>query len=396
MLDLDVVRARFPALASGFVFFDNAGGSQTLGSVADRVRDYLVTNNVQLGASYAVSRASTERVEAGVAAAAALVGASPGEVVLGSSSTQLLHNLALAMHGELRAGDEVVITSADHEANRGPWRRLAERGVVVKEWALDRDSLRLEARGLEPLLGPKTKLVAFTHVSNLLGSIHDVPALTRLAHEAGAKVVVDGVAFAPHRRVDVAAWGVDYYVLSLYKVYGPHVGLLYGKREHLERLGNLNHDFLAEEVPYKLQPGNVNFELTASLGAIVEYMDSLGGLERAFADVAAHEEALSARLLAYLTQKAGVTVHGDPTPARGRRVPTFAFSVAGREPETIVRAVDPKGIGVRHGDFYARPLARALGCGPGGVVRASAVHYNTLAEVDRLVDALDEAIDRAR
>lgn len=390
VLDLDFVRANFPALASGFVYLDNAGGSQTLASVADRVRDYLLTTNVQLGASYSVSEAAAARVAAGADGAARFMGAKPGEVVLGSSTTQLLHNLAHAMRDELREGDEVVVTSADHEANVGPWKRLAARGVVVKTWRIDRDTWRLEPRGLLPLLGPRTRLVAFTHATNLLGVLHDVPAITRVVHEHGARVCVDGVAFAPHRAIDVAAWDVDYYVFSFYKVYGPHIAALFGKRELLARLANVNHDFIAD-APYKLQPGGVNYELAHGLGGVFDYVASLG--PGAFDAIAAHEEALAARLLDYLNGKKGVRVLGERAADRARRVPTVSFAVDGREPEAVVRAIDPHGVGVRHGDFYAKGLVDDLGLADrGGVVRVSAVHYNTIDEIDRLIAALDRAL----
>lgn len=390
MLDLDFVRSQFPALASGFVYLDNAGGSQTLVGVADRVRDYLLSTNVQLGASYEISVRAGARVAAAADAAARFMGAQPGEVVLGASTTQLLHNLAYAMRDELRAGDEVVVTSADHEANVGPWRRLASRGVVVKTWRIDPETWRLEPRGLEPLLGPRTRLVAFTHATNLLGTLHDVPTLTRLAHAHGARVCVDGVAYAPHRAVEVAAWDVDYYVFSFYKVYGPHVAVLYGKRTLLERLSNVNHDFL-HEAPYKLQPGGVNFELSHGLGGVFSYIEALG--EGAFERIAAHEERLAARLLDYLSGKRSVRILGERSADRLRRVPTVSFTVEGRTPEQVVRAVDPQGVGIRHGDFYAKGLVQELGLeNRGGVVRVSAVHYNTVAELDRAIAALDQAI----
>ncbi|MBL8944433.1 MAG: cysteine desulfurase-like protein [Myxococcales bacterium] len=399
-LDLDFVRAQFPALASDTVFLENAGGSQTLAAVADRIRDYLLTTNVQLGASYAASQASTARVREAARETAAFVGASDPEcVILGPSTTQLLNNLALAMQGGLVPGDEIVVSAADHAANVGCWRRLAARGIVVKTWPIDRDTWRLEPAGLLPLLGPRTKLVAFTHVSNLLGTIHDVAGLTRLVHEHGARVVVDGVAFAPHREVEVEAWDVDYYVFSFYKVFGPHVAVLYGKRECLERLDTINHDFITE-LPYRLQPGNLNFELAHGLGGIYAYLDALGGRcpgagspkSRAFAAIAAHEERLAAPLLAALAARPGVTIFGDRRPLRDVRVPTISFAVAGRTAESIVRAVDPSGIGIRHGDFYAKALAAELGVPDREVVRVSMVHYNTPDEIERLIAVLDRVL----
>ncbi|MBS1121119.1 MAG: sufS [Deltaproteobacteria bacterium] len=390
-LDLDLVRAEFPALASGFVFLDNAGGSQTLGRVADRIRDYLLSSNVQLGASYAVSELAGERVRGAVRATATYLGTEDSsEVVIGSSTTQLLANLALAMAGDLSPGDEIIVTEADHHANIGCWQRLARSGVVIRTWPLDRETLRLEERDLLPLLNERTRLVAFPHVSNLLGTIHDVAALTRTIHAHGARVCVDGVAYAAHRRIDVRAWDVDYYVLSFYKVYGPHLAVLYGKRELLERLETINHEFVAGQLPYKLQPGNLNFELTYGAAGIYEYLDALGA--DAFDSIAAHEERLASQLLGFLGGCRGVAVHGERTGDRARRVPTISFSVAGRSPEQLVRRVDHHGIGIRHGDFYAKRLVQALGLAShGGVIRVSMVHYNTAAELDRLIAALEAA-----
>jgi cysteine desulfurase family protein (TIGR01976 family) len=387
VLDLARVRAAFPALASGFVYLDNAGGSQTLATVADRIRDYLVSTNVQLGASYATAEAAAARVQAAVRATARYIGAAdPCEVVIGSSTTQLLANLAIALERDVVPGDEIVISDADHHANVGPWQRLAERrGLVLRRWELDRETLRLEPRGLEPLLGPRTRLVAFAHVSNLLGSIHDVAGLTRLAHAYGARVCVDGVAYAPHRPIDVAAWDVDCYVFSFYKVYGPHAAVLYGKRAWLEALAGINHEFI-HEVPYKLQPGNLNFELTHGVTGAYDYLGAIG-----FDAIAAHEEQLSERLLGFLRGRRGVRIHGDPGSDRARRVPTISFTADGVAPEAIVRRVDAHGIGIRHGHFYAKGVVRTLGVPR--VVRISAVHYNTLDELDRTIAVLDAVLD---
>lgn len=396
MLDPDLVRPAFPALASGYVFLDNAGGSQTLAGVADRARDYLLTGNVQLGASYPASRAAGERVQAGVRAAAALVGTDdPCEVVIGPSTTQLVANLTRAMERGLAPGDEIVVTAADHHANIGAWHRLAHRGVVVRTWPLDPETQRLEARGLVPLLTDRTRLVAFTHASNVLGSLHDVAALTRIAHDHGARVCVDGVAYAAHRAIDVRAWDVDYYVFSFYKVYGPHLAMLYGKRALLESLDSINHEFIGDELPYKLQPGGINYELTYSLTGITDYLDGLGGKARAFDAIAAHEERLAELLLGFLRDRRGVQIHGERGADRARRVPTISFSLEGCAPEAVVNAVEAHGIGIRHGHFYSQALMRDLGLAQrGGVVRVSMAHYNTAAEIERLVTALDAALPR--
>jgi len=396
---------------------DNAGGSQCLGAVADAARDYLLQRNVQLGASYSVSVEASAAVSAGRRAVARLVGASDDrQVVLGSSTTQLLANLALAMSERLQPGDEIVVTNADHEANVGPFRRLERRGVVLREWQVRGADSRLRPEDLEPLLGNRTRLVCMTHCSNVVGSIHDVRDVARRVHAAGARLLVDGVAYAPHRRLDLRSFEADYYAFSLYKVYGPHMAALVAPVAHLEELSNINHFFLADEVPYKLQPGNVCYELVASLPAIEEYLLALGSadgatrvpsrdtdpaaatayadaLDRAFTAIAAHEAALAERLLGFLRTRSDVTLIGDPESDPSRRVPTVSFVPHAKSPDALVRAVDAHGIGIRHGDFYARRLVEALGLRErGGVVRISMVHYNTLEEVDRVVVALEHAL----
>ncbi|HEU4538761.1 MAG TPA: aminotransferase class V-fold PLP-dependent enzyme [Polyangiaceae bacterium] len=405
-LPLDFVRSHFPGLHQGWALFDNAGGSVALEGVAAAVAEHLRLSAVQVGASYELSRRAGARVAAGVASVARLAGAAESEVVIGASTTQLLQNLARALGPRLEPGDEVVVTDCDHEANRSPWRRLEARGVVVREWRLDRGSHALRLDDLAPLMSPRTRLVCFPHVSNLLGTLHPVADFARFVRERGALSCVDGVAYAPHRRLDVAALGADFYAFSLYKVYGPHLAALCLRGEHWARLDNVNHDFFGPDaVPYKLQPGGPNHELTSGLVAVEGYLLGLAAelgappdatarerLSFAFDAIAEHEEALAARFLEGLGRLRGARVWGEPGPARARRVPTFALSFEGRRSPDVVARVDEARVAIRHGDFYAPRLVEALGLGPqGGVVRASMVHYNTEAEVDRLLEALEAA-----
>ncbi|HSK80927.1 MAG TPA: cysteine desulfurase-like protein [Thermoanaerobaculia bacterium] len=406
-LDPDFVRAQFPALASEWVFLDNAGGSQVLASVADRVRDYLLSTSVQIGATYEPSRLAAERVAAAHRAGAALVNAAdPSEIVLGPSTTQLLQSLARAFREEIGPGDEIVVTHADHEANITPWLRLAEeRGATVKIWRTDPDTLDLTLSGLAPLMTERTRLVCFTHVSNVVGTVHPVAEITRFVHDRGARVCVDGVAYAPHRAVDVQAWDVDFYVFSLYKVFGPHQALLYGKRDLLLALANINHVFIGKDaLPYKLLPGNLNFELAHGLPAIVEYLEDLGTragagpdtrerIERAFDAIARHEETLIEPLLAFLRTRPEVRLLGCPEADRTRRISTISFAVEGRNSAEIPTALDLQKIGIRYGDFHARRLIQDLGLAErNGVVRISAAHYNTVGEMERVVGALEAAL----
>lgn len=406
-LDLAFVRSQFPALAGDGVFFDNAGGSQVLKRVADRISDYLLTTNVQQGASYAVAMRSGERLRAAQVEVATLVGAGrPEEVVMGPSSTLLLQLLARAMARQFRPGDEVIVTRFDHESNIGPWVGLESLGVVVKVWELDVETLALDLGALDRLITDRTRLVCVTHASNILGSVTPVAEITRLVHDRGALVCVDGVALAPHRVVEVRALDADYYVLSFYKVYGPHHAVLYGKYEHLLGLANLYHYFIPDDrIPYKLQPGNPNYELSYGCGGIAEYLGELGLLagapasaplrsriEAAFAAITRHETVLGERLLAYLRSKPGVRIIGAPR-AEPTRVPTISFVAADKDPEAIVRHIDTLGLGIRFGDFHSRRLVDQLGLSPRkGVVRVSMVHYNTLEEVDRLIRGLEDVL----
>jgi cysteine desulfurase family protein (TIGR01976 family) len=397
MTELDILSAReaFPALSSGWALFDNAGGSVAPRAVTDRVREYMTRLHVQLGATYALSAEATQKVAGGHAAGARLVNASPDEIVLGPSSTMNVYVLSQALRAGWNEGDEIVVTNLDHECNSGAWRRLEKTGITVREWCFDRESMELRLEDLEPLLNDKTRLVCFTHCSNIVGTIHDVAAITKRVHEAGARVCVDGVAYAPHRRVDVKALDVDYYFLSLYKVYGPHLGLFYGKREHLLEAQSQNHFFFGSDaIPDKLMPGAVSHELAASLPGILEYLEGRGdNLDDAFARFSVHEEEVGGRLLAYLDSRPDVHVIGQQGAGRERRVPTIAFTVDGRHASEIPKPCEEDLVALSWGDFYAARAIDALGLREqGGLVRASMVHYTSVQDVDRLIGALERVL----
>lgn len=407
-LDLDYVRRQFPALNGEWVFFDNAGGSQTLHTVVERIGEFLLGSDVQLGASYAVSRTAGERLAEARRALALLVNAQrPEEIVMGPTSTALLRNLGLAMASQLQPGDEIIVSSADHEVNISPWLDLERLGVVTKTWHFDPDSLALDLDVLAGLLSPRTRLVSVTHTSNIFGSINPIAEIARLVHAHGAKLCVDGVAYAPHRLIDVQALDVDFYVFSLYKVFGPHHAVMYGRHDHLLGLDSIYHRRIAPSaVPNKLEPGNANYELAYGCTAIVDYLKDLGGdaehandrarLAAAFDAIAAHETRLGETLLAYLRSHPRVRIIGQPTAEATSRVPTISFVVAGADSERIVRCVDEHRIGIRFGDFYSCQIVDELDLRASqGVVRVSMVHYNTVAEVQRLIPALDEAIEKS-
>jgi len=403
--DVDFARGRFPALNSEWVYFDNGGGSQILQPVVDRITEYLLTSNVQHGASYGASQLAGERLRLATDAMATLIkAADPSEIIMGPSTSALLQVLANAFAGRLGPGDRVIVTTGDHEANIGPWLGLARKGVEVAFWGADPRTGELLLDDLTPLLGPRTRLVAMTHTSNILGTINPVRAVADVVHEHGALLCLDGVGYAPHRAVDVQAMDADFYAFSFYKVFGPHHALLYGKRELLLELPGQSHFFVPEDdVPYKFQPGSVNYELSYGMLGLMDYLDELSGadgvrhnraaVENAFDAISRHEETLTVRLLDYLNAKPGVRIIGHPTADRARRVSIVSFTVEGMKSSEIVRQVDEHHIGIRFGNFYSVRLMKALGLtAEEGVVRVSMVHYNTTEEVDRLIDALDHVI----
>ena len=410
-LDLDLVRKEFPALASGTVYLDNAGGSAVLRRVADRIADYLTTTSVQLGASYADSVAAGDKVTTARRAVAELINAPhDDEVVMGGATTALMFNLTQALKYDVKPGDEIIVTETDHEAHIGGWMRLQEAGAVVRIWPINRETLALDLADLDRLIGPRTTWLAMTWASNILGTVNPVAEAAKRIHAVGGRLSVDAVAYAPHRLVDVQASGADVVTFSFYKVFGPHFAVMWIRRELLMSLASLNHFFIGKDVaPYKLQPGNVNYELSYGCIGIRDYLCAIGetvgestgargspreSMQAAFDAFEAHEDALAERLLAWLRGKPNIRIIGLPTTGGGVRVPTISFVVAGQSPEAVVRHVDGHGIGIRHGDFYAVRLIAALGLEPtGGVVRVSIAHYNTLAEIDRLIAALSEVIE---
>lgn len=404
-LDISFVRSLFPALSSQWVFFDNAGGTQTAKQVGNRINDYLYNTNVQLGASYEISQLAGERVYLAQQQWAEAINATDvSELVFGSSTTVLLQNLSRSMVQQFKSGDEVIVTNSDHEANIGPWMDMKRFGIVVKIWKVNPDTYSLELDDLGKLMTERTRLVAFTHVSNIFGTINSVKEITKFVHNHGALVCVDGVAYAPHRVIDVTNWDVDFYVFSLYKVYGPHYSILYGKKKYLQELDGINHFFIGkDEVPYKLQPGNVNFELTYGSGGILSYFDEIynqhfndngltlfSRLKSVFEMISLYEEELVKPLLRFLNNKKGVSIIGEKTAERNTRVPTISFIVENRKSSEIPLLVDPHNFGIRWGDFYARRLIDDLNLSEkDGVVRISMVHYNSMEEVEHLISILD-------
>lgn len=431
-LDLDVVRSHFPSLDGPFVYFDNGGGSQILQPVLDRLVDHLVRRNVQLGASYRCSvEAGEALLEARRGVATLMNARDPDECVMGPSTTVLLRRIATSFGRTIRPGDQIVVSEGDHEANIAPWLELEREGAEVRVWRVSPVTGELELDGLDEVLTSRTRLVAATHTSNILGSINPIEKFARRIHDVGALLCVDGVGYAPHRAVDVQACGADFYAFSFYKTFGPHHAVLWGRKELLRSLPGLGFSFIAEDdVPCRFQPGNVNYELSASIPGILDYLRAMGSdppwesrdgrdpahsrpvvsaagepsdidhhgalrraVTRAFDRIARHEEELTGRLLDFLRRRDGVRIVGHAGAAAQDRVSIVSFVSRRRSSREIVTAVDAHGIGIRYGHFYSLRLIEALGLDPAdGVVRVSMVHYNTRAEVDRLIAVLDQLL----
>ncbi len=402
--DIQHLRSHFPALASGVVFLENAGGSQVPACVSDAIHTYMRETYVQLGAGYPLSQKCTATVEAAHDFARTFMNVKRGHAIIGPSSTALLNMLAGCYGQILDQGREIILAETGHEANLGPWKRLERFGLKVRWWKMDTKTYECPLSALEKLLNERTALVALPHVSNLLGGIVDLPAVVKAAHAHGARVVADGVAYAPHRAIDVDAWDVDWYVYSNYKVYGPHMAVLYGRDDALAELPKANHFFVPDdELPYAFEPGGASHEGCAGLLALGEYMKVLAGADPgspcdrqvvvdAFTAAETLEAPLIERLLAYLNAKEGVRVIGS-CESGPDRVGTIGFVREGMTSRSIAEALDRSEVAVRHGHMYAWHLCKALEMDlEDGVPRVSFVHYNTMEEIERLIELLDEIL----
>ena len=402
--DRERIRAQFPSLASDVTYLENAGGSQVPAVVADSIRDYMLSSYVQLGAGYPLSQQCTEVVDEAHDFVRLMMNGSGGEVILGPSTSALLEMLAGCYAKTLTPGSEIVVAQTGHEANVGPWKHLERIGFPLRWWEMDPETYTCPLDGLAELLNDRTALVAFPHVSNLLGGIVDIGAITELAHQAGARVVVDGVAYAPHRAIDVSGWNVDWYAYSTYKVYGPHMAALWGRGDAIGDLTGPNHFFVPDdEVPYKFEVGGVSHEGCAGILGLRHYLSFLADLdegqdldrvaiERVFDTMTEYELPLQKRLIDYLQSRSDVRIVG-PEDSGAARVGTISFVHDTKSSAEITKVVDRSGIGIRHGHMYAYHLCEAAGLEPeDGVVRVSLVHYNTPEEIERLIGVFDKAL----
>ncbi|KAH9818134.1 Aminotransferase class-V [Teratosphaeria destructans] len=395
-LDVQAIRQQFPALGHKQIYFDNAGGSQVLKSVVDSISDYLLSNNVQLGASYPISQASTKLFDDGCKAVATYVNAAPEEVVLGPSTTQLFRNLSLSLYDYIQPGDEIVVSKLDHEANIASWVTLAKwKGAKLIWWDSPHSQTNptLEPSHLRTLMSEKTRLVTCTHTSNILGTISPIRDIAEVVHSfPGALLCVDAVAYAPHAPVDVKALGVDFYCFSWYKVFGPHIASMYASSAAQKHLTTLGHFFKpTHTLENLLGLAAANYELVASIPKVCAYIERVS-----WRQIEAQEEKLQAILIEYLLSKTETyQIYGVPVSDRRLRHPTISFTVKGKKSREVVETIEERSAyGCRWGSFYSNRLAKeVMGIDDvDGVVRVSLLHYNTEEEVRGFVEVLDGVV----
>lgn len=396
---IDAVRAQFPALqaAGCFVFLDNAAGAQIPQRVLDAVTHHLVAHNVQRGGRYGRSLAVDRAVAKARESGALLVNAqNPAEICFGMNATSFIRLVSLGVGRMLGERNEIVVTDMDHDANIATWTALEPMGAKIVWWRMRDDGLH--ADDLRPLVGERTRLVACAVASHALGSIVDVAAAGRIAHEAGAEIFLDCVHYGPHGAIDVEAWDCDYLVCSGYKNFSPHMGFLWGRFDALKRLPAFREEFIPDEPPFKIEAGTFVYENVAGMDAAVSYLESLApaagrsrrdGIVAGMNRIRAYEIDLGRAMLGEL-KSCGATIYGIAEEARTpERVPTFCFNLEGVSPRRVVEAMAARDIGIRDGHMYAPRLMERLGLAmDSGAVRASLVHYNTPAEVARFGEAL--------
>jgi cysteine desulfurase family protein (TIGR01976 family) len=401
-LDLDFVRSQFPAFGepslAGFAHFENAGGSFASRQTIEALHRYYRQTKVQPYYPFEPSATAGALMDSAKERLAAWLNVQTDELHIGPSTSQNTYALAQAFRKHLGKGDEVIVTNQDHEANIGAWSRLQDDGIVVRTWSVDATGA-LRVADLEALLGPRTRLVAFTHCSNVVGSINPAGEIIDLVHRAGAWAAVDGVGFCPHGLPDVTALGADIYLFSLYKVYGPHQGAMVVRANLAAELPSQAHFFKADAIAGRFTPAGPDHAQVAAVNGVIDYMEAvarhhgLGGAPVQAQAAAVRElfrNAESERLqplLEFLAHHPKVRLIGSPRTEL--RAPTVAFTAQGHSSDAIARRLAERRIGVGSGNFYAYRLIEALGIDTtDGVVRTSFVHYTTAGEIERLIGEL--------
>lgn len=407
-LDSDFIRSQFPAFSepslAGFAHFENAGGSYACGQVVEALDRYYRETKVQPYYGFKPSHEAGLQMDSARERMANWLNVDTDEVHFGPSTSQNTYVVAQALRAHLQPGDEIIVTNQDHEANIGAWRRLADAGMVVREWCVNPETAELESADLDALLNERTRVLAFTHCSNIVGSMNPVREWADKARAVGAMVIVDGVSYAGHGLPDVDALGVDIYLFSLYKVYGPHLGVMVMRKAINERLPNQGHFFNADHTTDRFTPAGPDHAQIASVNGVIDYLEAVYShhWEAGEATPAQktsrvralfqHAERRNLRpLLEFLGEKTSVRLIGKTV--TNKRAPTVSFTVEGRAPADIAAQLAEMNIGIANGNCYAYRLMEALTIVPEqGVVRLSFVHYTLKEEVERLMSALDQIL----
>ena len=407
-LDINFVKNQFPSFKDGnskdIIFLENAGGSYVPNTVINRLNNFMIQTKVQPYADFESSKIAGEQIDEGIKLFAQMINADFNEIIIADSTTMNMYVLSNALSENIFKNDEIIVTDQDHNANIVFWRKLANKGAIIKEWKVNKETAELEIDDLKNILTSKTKLVAVTHTSNIVGSNNDIKKISEIVHSNGSLIIVDGVSYAPHGFPDVKQLDVDFYSFSTYKTFGPHLGLMYGKYDILKELPNQNHEFVKDELPnITLNPGGPNHEETACLIGVSEYFDNL--YDHHFPNsetnrrdkiriinqlINKHEEKLANIILNFLITKNNVRIIGKTNCSDKNRAPTISFTVNNMSSKEVCNYLVKKNIGIRNGNFYAWRILKALNIDQeDGVVRVSMVHYNTEEDINSLVRILD-------
>ena len=406
-LDIDFARSQFPAfndpLCKDWSFFENAGGSYVPNHVIKKLNEFMTSTKVQPYAEYPMSKIAGDNMDKATEFFAKMINAKNKEIIIGGSTSINLYVLSNALKYSLIPGDEVIVTNQDHEANISPWRRLSEVGAIIKEWKINPTTAELEINDFKNLLSHKTKIVAVTHCSNIVGSINDLKKISQLSHEHNAIVIGDGVSYAPHGFPDVKELEVDFYTFSLYKTYGPHLALLYGKEEILKKLPNQNHQFLEGSYPYTINPGGPNHEELASLIGIYDYFIDLYShhfgkdeisirkkIKKINYLISDHEKKIANPFLEYISKRNDIRLIGKKSIQNKDRAPTISLVPKNQTSKYLSDFLISKKIATRNDNFYAWRCLKALGIDVNdGLVRISMTHYNSEKDTIKLIDAFE-------
>jgi cysteine desulfurase family protein (TIGR01976 family) len=414
-LDLAAIRAQFPSLAQTInghpaAFLDGPGGTQVPQRVIDAISKYLSRDNANTGGAYATSHHTDAMIAEARSAMADFLHCAADEVAFGPNMTTLTYAMSRAIGRELKSGDEILVTRLDHDANVSPWLQMAEdlnkqgRGITVRWAEINETDCRLDMADLASKINSKTKLVAVGYASNAVGTINPVREIIELAHAAGALAYIDAVHYAPHGLIDVAVLDCDFLVCSTYKFFGPHMGVLFGKREHLQRLQPYKVRPNTNAIPNCWEWGTLNHECIAGITACVEYIADIGrraqpeiktrraAIETAYAAIHDHERDLLTRIMDGLKQISGLRIYGISDPARfDERCATLAVRIENHTPLELATQLGERGFFTWDGNYYALNLTEQLDVEKsGGFLRIGLVHYNTLEEVDRFLALLKE------